>query len=55
MKKILFLLIIAVFTNCKTQRNENVIAIKNLNQNSLFTIAFGSCDNQKIKNEYGQQ
>ena len=51
MKKILFLLIIAVFTNCKTQRNENVIAIKNLNQNSLFTIAFGSCDNQKIKNE----
>lgn len=51
MKKVLFLLIVAVFTNCKTQHAENTIAIENQNQNSLFTIAFGSCDNQKIKNE----
>ena len=51
MKKILFLLIIVVFTNCKTQRNENTITLKRPNQNSFFTIAFGSCDNQKIKNE----
>ena len=51
MKKILFLLIILIFTNCKTQHAKNTIVVKNPNQNSLFTIAFGSCDNQKIKNE----
>lgn len=51
MKKIIFLLTILVFTNCKTQHAENTIVVKNPIQNSLFTIAFGSCDNQKIKNE----
>ena len=42
---------ILVFTNCKTQYGENTIVVKSPKQNSLFTIAFGSCDNQKIKNE----
>ena len=51
MKKIIFLLTILVFTNCKTQYGENTIVVKNPKQNSLFTVAFGSCDNQKIKNE----
>ena len=51
MKKIIFLVTILAFTNCKTRYAENSISIKKPNQNSLFTIAFGSCDNQKIKNE----
>ncbi|MCL6462157.1 MAG: alkaline phosphatase family protein [Flavobacterium micromati] len=51
MKKLLFLLSIFTFIGCKTPFQQNSITIKNNGNDSLFTIAFGSCDNQKIKNE----
>ncbi|WP_073018383.1 alkaline phosphatase D family protein [Flavobacterium micromati] len=51
MKKLLFLLCIITFMGCKTPFQQNSITIKNNGNDSLFTIAFGSCDNQKIKNE----
>jgi alkaline phosphatase D len=50
MKKLLFLLSIFTFIGCKTPFQQNSITIKN-NGNDFFAIAFGSCANQKIKNE----
>jgi alkaline phosphatase D len=51
MKKLLFLLCVLTFIGCKTQFQHDSITIRNNDTDSLFTIAFGSCDNQKIKNE----
>ena len=51
MKKLLFLLCIITFISCKTPFDQDSITIKSNGKDSLFAIAFGSCDNQKIKNE----
>ncbi|RDI53505.1 alkaline phosphatase D family protein [Flavobacterium glaciei] len=51
MKKTIFLLSFLVFISCKTYNNVSVIDSQKPVQNEYFTVAFGSCDNQKIKNE----
>ena len=51
MKKTLLLFGIFAFISCKTQLKQDSLVIEKPVQNSLFTIAFGSCDNQIIKNE----
>ena len=49
MKKLLYLFILIAFVSCKINYQKEVTKIKN--KDSVFTIAFGSCDNQVIKNE----
>jgi alkaline phosphatase D len=51
MKKTVLFLCILSFLSCKTQRVQDLIVVQKSPQDSLLTIAFGSCDNQKIKNE----
>lgn len=50
MKKTLLLFSFLLFISCKMLDAQHLIVTKP-NQNEFFTIAFGSCDNQKIKNE----
>ena len=49
MKNFLFLIILFSFVSCKVNYQKEVTKIKN--KESILKIAFGSCDNQKIKNE----
>ena len=49
-KELLFFSLIALIS-CKTHYKQDLIAVEKPNKNVLFTIAFGSCDNQIIKNE----
>ena len=51
MKKTLLLFSIFSILGCKTQHTKDLIVVRKSTQDSLFTIAFGSCDNQKINNE----
>lgn len=51
MKKIIFLFSFLGFISCKSYDNNSQIESQKPFQNEYFTIAFGSCDNQKIKNE----
>ncbi|WP_338644562.1 alkaline phosphatase D family protein [Flavobacterium sp. KS-LB2] len=51
MKKILFIFGFLVFIGCKTQDTKSTIITEKPVQNTFLTVAFGSCDNQKIKNE----
>lgn len=51
MKKILFIFVFLVFIGCKTQDTKSTIITEKPVQNTFLTVAFGSCDNQKIKNE----
>lgn len=51
MKKTLFLFSILTLIGCKIQQAQDLIVLEEPIKNSLFTIAFGSCDNQMIKNE----
>jgi alkaline phosphatase D len=50
MKKVLLFISIIVFVSCKTTIN-TPIAKQKESSNPYYTIAFGSCDNQRIKNE----
>lgn len=49
MKNFLFLIILFSFVSCKVNYQKEVTKIKN--KEAILNIAFGSCDNQKIKNE----
>ncbi|SDH12789.1 alkaline phosphatase D [Flavobacterium omnivorum] len=51
MKKLLFIFGFLSFIGCKTQNTTPTIVTKKPVQNTFFTVAFGSCDDQKIKNE----
>ncbi|RTZ06989.1 alkaline phosphatase family protein [Flavobacterium bomense] len=51
MKKILFIFSFFALISCKIQNTQRVLETNKPTQNNYFTIAFGSCDNQKIKNE----
>jgi alkaline phosphatase D len=51
MKKALFIFSFLAFIGCKTQDTKPTIITEKLVQNTFFTVAFGSCDDQKIKNE----
>jgi alkaline phosphatase D len=51
MKKTLLFIVLLGFISCKTQDSEHFITSQKPIQNDFYTIAFGSCDNQSIKNE----
>ena len=51
MKKALFIFSFLAFIGCKTQYTKPTIITEKPIQNKFFTVAFGSCDDQKIKNE----
>ncbi|MGZ9736218.1 alkaline phosphatase D family protein [Flavobacterium sp. GNP002] len=51
MKKALFIFSFLAFIGCKTQYTKPTIITEKCIQNKFFTVAFGSCDDQKIKNE----
>ena len=51
MKKALFIFSFLAFIGCKTQDTKPTIITEKSIQNKFFTVAFGSCDDQKIKNE----
>ena len=51
MKKIVLIFSVLGFISCKSYDNTTLIKLQKPVQNEYFTIAFGSCDNQKIKNE----
>lgn len=51
MKKIVLIFSILAFISCKSYDTASVINSQKSVQNEYFTVAFGSCDNQKIKNE----
>lgn len=51
MKKVIFLFSFLGFISCKSYDNTTQIESQKPVQNEYFTVAFGSCDNQKIKNE----
>jgi len=51
MKKILILVIVFLFIGCKTKSTISHTVYTTNNKSDYFTIAFGSCDNQEIKNE----
>lgn len=51
MKKTFLIFSFLGFFSCKTYDTTNLIQSQKPIQNDYFTIAFGSCDNQKIKNE----
>ena len=51
MKKVVLVFSFLALMSCKTQHKQDLILVKKPAQNSLFSIAFGSCDNQKLNNE----
>ncbi|WP_426063727.1 alkaline phosphatase D family protein [Flavobacterium sp. DSP2-3-1] len=51
MKKIIFLFSFLGFISCKSFDQISQIETQKPIQNEYFTVAFGSCDDQKIKNE----
>lgn len=51
MKKIVLIFIFFAFISCKSYDTASQINSQKPVQNEYFTVAFGSCDNQKIKNE----
>jgi alkaline phosphatase D len=51
MKKIVLIFSFLVLISCKTYDTTSLIESQKPVQNEYYTIAFGSCDNQKIKNE----
>ena len=51
MKKILFIFGFLAFIGCKTQDTKSTTITEKPFQNTFLTVAFGSCDDQKIKNE----
>ena len=51
MKKIIFLFSFLGFISCKSFDQISQIETQKPVQNEYFTVAFGSCDDQKIKNE----
>jgi alkaline phosphatase D len=51
MKKIVLIFSFLAFISCKSYDTASVINSQKPVQNEYFAIAFGSCDNQKIKNE----
>jgi alkaline phosphatase D len=51
MKKIVFIFSVLGFISCKSHDNTTSVKLQKPIENEYFAIAFGSCDNQKIKNE----
>lgn len=51
MKKIILIFSFLGFISCKSSIDTPLVTLQTPIQNEYFTIAFGSCDNQKIKNE----
>ncbi|MFV8269438.1 hypothetical protein ACNQGP_05800 [Flavobacterium sp. GT2N3] len=51
MKKIILICSLLAIISCKSYDNASLIESQKPAQNEYYTIAFGSCDNQKIKNE----
>ena len=51
MKKTVLIFSFLGLISCKTYNSTRIIEFQKPVQNEYYTIAFGSCDNQKIKNE----